>query len=436
LKVKECTSSLFPSRVRFGIMMVIMLMVTSSPTVILLNPQDVVANQHVTDTSSSHATLPKAQDPSPSMSSLSTPTIQAPLQIPRTLQSNDLVNSFAFYEVTFITATTGAIDKIRMDFPAGTGVGAAGIIERIGIGGGTLLKSGSSITYDVTNPVSIPAGTFIRLEMFGMKNPSGSSTTFTADITTRDSAGNLIDGPSQTNVFTIKQIVSSDIANEAITNEKIAGPISADKIDFSSGPISFGVDSQTAVAVDNPINPTTSVIKVAGIVAGTTIFPSGVDAILDGVNGQQLILFGISETNPIQINDGANVILPTTGSDSITLCCQAAFEFIFDAEADAWRLGPQGPTGPSQELSTIMRSGEAVQVNTGQTIPVTASCASGEVATGGGLLLGDFANTVNPTYQEVGIPSGSPTSWTVTFANPGPNPISVTPHVICAQLVP
>src|SRR5918996_634811 len=123
-----------------------------------------------------------------------TPTIQ--VQIPRTLQSNDLVNSLAFYEVTFITSTTGAIDRIRMDFPAGTNIAAAGVIERVGIGGGTLLKSGSSVTYDVTSPVVIPAGTFIRLEMFGIKNPSSPSTTFTATITTRDNGGNLIDGPS------------------------------------------------------------------------------------------------------------------------------------------------------------------------------------------------------------------------------------------------
>jgi hypothetical protein len=149
-------------------------------------------------------------------------TIQAPLQIPRTLQSNDLVNSLAFYEVTFITSTTGAIDKIRMDFPAGTGIGAAGIIERVGIGGGTLLKSGSSITYDLTSPVSIPAGTFIRLEMFGIKNPINPSTTFTADITTRDSGGTLIDGPSRTNVYTIKKIVSSDLADGSVTSTKPA----------------------------------------------------------------------------------------------------------------------------------------------------------------------------------------------------------------------
>jgi hypothetical protein len=110
-----------------------------------------------------------------------------------------------------------------MDFPAVTNIAAAGVIERVGIGGGTLLKSGSSITYDVTTPVSIPAGTFIKLEMFGLKYPINPSTAFTATITTRDSGGNLIDGPSQTNVYTMKQIGTSDIADNSITSTEPAG---------------------------------------------------------------------------------------------------------------------------------------------------------------------------------------------------------------------
>jgi hypothetical protein len=132
-----------------------------------------------------------------------------PLQ---TLQSRDLVNSLVFYEVTFITSTTGAIEKIRMDFAAGTNINAAGVIEKVGIGGGTLLKAAGSLTYDVTTPVSIPAGTFIRLEIFGIKNPFNPSTSNTATITTRDSAGNLIDGPSVTNVYIIKRIEGNDVA--------------------------------------------------------------------------------------------------------------------------------------------------------------------------------------------------------------------------------
>jgi hypothetical protein len=130
-------------RLRLGIILFIALTVLSSPLLIFNGP--------VLASTPTPSTDPSGSGPS-TISQGDEFTAQAPLQIPRTLQSTDLVNSLAFYEVTFITSTTGAIDRIRMDFPAGTGVGAAGIIERIGIGGGTLLKSGSSITYDVTSP--------------------------------------------------------------------------------------------------------------------------------------------------------------------------------------------------------------------------------------------------------------------------------------------
>jgi len=216
------------SRPRLGLTLIITIMVVSSPILIFLNPVLVSAKSNNIDTSSQHSAFSLKDTSTPLMSPANVSpldsdfTTQAPLQIPRTLQSTDLVNSLAFYEVTFITSTTGAIDKIQMDFPTGTGIGAAGIIERVGIGGGTLLKSGSSITYDLTTPVSIPAGTFIRLEMFGIKNPINPSTTFTAMITTKDSGGTPIDGPSQTNVYTIKKIVSSDLADGAVTKTKPA----------------------------------------------------------------------------------------------------------------------------------------------------------------------------------------------------------------------
>jgi hypothetical protein len=171
---------------------------------------------------------------------------QAALQIPRTFQSTDIVSSTGWYQVTFITATAGAIDKIEIAFPAGTNIGAAGVIERIGIGGGTLTKVGSTLTYDVTTPVNIPAGTFIRLEISGIKNPINPSTTFTATITTRDSGGNPIDGPSQTNVYTIKQIGTNDIADDAVTSSKIA-----------PGTVATGFEVQTFVGTTVNVAPNT-----------------------------------------------------------------------------------------------------------------------------------------------------------------------------------
>jgi hypothetical protein len=229
---------------RLAVILVIALTVVSSPFLIVAN-NPLLASTSSSPPSTSSTSPSELAAPS-TISQSGDFTAQAPLQIPRTLQSTDLVNSLAFYEVTFITSTTGAIDKIRMDFPAGTGVGAAGIIERIGIGGGTLLKSGSSITYDVTSPVSIPAGTFIRIEMFGIKNPITPSTTFTAEITTRDSGGNLIDGPSTTNVYTIKKVGSSDIADGAVTSTKIATSLGYSR-QLSDGESGWNPDGSTTV---------------------------------------------------------------------------------------------------------------------------------------------------------------------------------------------
>src|SRR5688572_21748906 len=131
------------SRLRFGLTLIIAVMAISSPILLFLDPVLISAKSNHIDTSSQHSAFSLEDTSSAPRMSSSVPanvspmdsdfTTQAPLQIPRTLQSTDLVNSLAFYEVTFITSTTGAIDKIQMDFPAGTGIAAAGLIERVGI---------------------------------------------------------------------------------------------------------------------------------------------------------------------------------------------------------------------------------------------------------------------------------------------------------------
>jgi hypothetical protein len=256
LKVKELPS--IPSRLRLGLTVIIaLMMVSSTATVMLFNPGQVLAYSRVIENSNDHPNPPMSEEhSSPSVSSpaatTTTPTIQAPLQIPRTLQSNDLVNSLAFYEVTFITSTTGPIDKIRMDFPAGTNIAAAGVLERVGIGGGTLLKSGSSITYDVTTPLSIPAGTFIRLEMFGIKNPP-QPFNFAAIITTRDSSGNLIDGPSQTNVYAMKQIESNDVAESFMKKVTLLDDAGGNALGWNPDGVTdvFNIQASTLSGSDN-----------------------------------------------------------------------------------------------------------------------------------------------------------------------------------------
>jgi hypothetical protein len=61
-------------------------------------------------------------------------TTQAGLFLTRASQTNNFVASKAYYDISFRTATTGVIKSIVMDFPAGTAVGSALIVEATGIG--------------------------------------------------------------------------------------------------------------------------------------------------------------------------------------------------------------------------------------------------------------------------------------------------------------
>jgi hypothetical protein len=335
-----CPSSI-ASSLRPSLTLIIVLIIISSPFLVL-NPVLISAKSNSIDTSSQHSAFSLEDTSSAPRMSSSVPanvspmdsdfTTQAPLQIPRTLQSTDLVNSLAFYEVTFITSTTGAIDKIEMAFPAGTGIGAAGLIERVGIGGGTLLKSGSTITYDLTTPVSIPAGTFIRLEMFGIKNPINPSTTFTAMITTRDSGGVPIDGPSQTNVYTIKKIVSSDIADGAILDTKIAdSAVTTPKLDEES--VTSNILDDGSVTFGKPAE---SFVKTVFLLDGMGGWnPNGVATVFE-------IAEPLAETSGVIVN-----VDSTVAADPVCSASQT-----FSGEIEVWCTSP--PADGSTLLYTVI----------------------------------------------------------------------------------
>lgn len=215
-----------------SIVFIIAFMVISSPVITLINPAAVVQAAPLSgelsrvDSSSYHSSLSvpemSASTTAPSTIS-STPTIQAALLGPATFRSTDIVNSKAIYEIQFFTTTTGTIDKIDITFPAGTIVGAAGVIERVGITGpASVTKSGTTVTLDLNTPVSVPAGTFVRLEMVDIFNPPAAASNYMISVTTRDPANVPIDGPSLSPAYTIKQIGTNDIADNAVTTPKIA----------------------------------------------------------------------------------------------------------------------------------------------------------------------------------------------------------------------
>jgi hypothetical protein len=138
--------------------------------------------------------------------------------------TNNIVNTRATYDIFFKTATTGTIKIIHMTFPSGFDVSAATkVIEREGIGKGVMsAPSTSTLIFTVSDPVSVPAGTTIRLEIGRVVN-SGTAGSFKVSIATeRTTTPIIIDGPTLSTFFPIKDIGTNDIAVNSVTGSKLA----------------------------------------------------------------------------------------------------------------------------------------------------------------------------------------------------------------------
>lgn len=153
-------------------------------------------------------------------------TTQAALSSPAARQSNNIVNTNTHYDIIFVTSTTAAIKEILVIFPAGTDVSVARLVEAEGIGKGTVgpgTISGQIVRYIVLNAevTTIPAGTQIRLEFSNIVNPPDAGNGYRVNVQTRGTSNNIIDGPTQSFAYPIKQIGSSDIADGALLPQTI-----------------------------------------------------------------------------------------------------------------------------------------------------------------------------------------------------------------------
>ena len=61
----------------------------------------------------------------------------APLRNVIVNPTNNIVNTIATYEITFMTGTTGTIKSLQIDFPVFTDISSSKLIERTGIGRGS-----------------------------------------------------------------------------------------------------------------------------------------------------------------------------------------------------------------------------------------------------------------------------------------------------------
>ena len=159
---------------------------------------------------------------------------QAELNTLYATQSNNIVKTRAQWEIVFYTQTTGTIHRIDIGFPDGTNLDGRALNEKVGIGPGSLTASGNTISYIVADPVEVPAGTYIRLEIGALNNPPTGGVPLTVTITTRGALNAIIDGPTDTNAFFMKQIQSDQLANGAVTTDKLAnGAVTSSKLSSS-----------------------------------------------------------------------------------------------------------------------------------------------------------------------------------------------------------
>lgn len=143
----------------------------------------------------------------------------AALKSQSAIPSNNIVSTISTFEILFTTATTGTIQSIEIVFPSGYDVAGAKVIERIGIGVGTITGLGNSLIYIVNSPVNIPLNTPMRFEISNIINTvtAGSAS---VTITTKNTEGDVVDGPTAAAV-PLRQITTTDIADNAVSNLKL-----------------------------------------------------------------------------------------------------------------------------------------------------------------------------------------------------------------------
>jgi hypothetical protein len=170
----------------------------------------------------------------------------------RAVQSNNIVNTQTLYDIIFKTTSAGIIKNIELTFPTGSNLNTAVLLEVSGVGSGLASISGQKLTYAITTAANVPASATIRLEVGNIVNPILPNNALTVQVTTKDAAGAVIDSGISAG-YPIKQIGSTDIANNAITTTKIQdGQVgTSDLADNSVSTTQFG-SKLADNAVTNP----------------------------------------------------------------------------------------------------------------------------------------------------------------------------------------
>lgn len=240
------------------------------------------------DTSSHHSDLP---------------TILGSLSNVGVRLTNNLVGLTTYYDITFSVATSAAIKSIQFTFPADTDVSNAALLEVDGIRTGTSSSVlGQTVTLTLDSSEQKKAGSIIRVEYSNIVNPTSTSNSYQVTVTTRDNNGAIIDGPTPTSAYTIKQIGTSEIADNAIvpsTNEKV-------------GPITL-VQPNTFTTASASCAPGDTVTGGGYLKSGPLVVLDILNVVFEGKDpqGQGWIVVVFNEHfNPLQIQASAMCVSP------------------------------------------------------------------------------------------------------------------------------
>ena len=151
--------------------------------------------------------------------------------------TNNLVFTETYYTLLFKAAVSGPIKTIEMAFPAGFTVTNARLMEKAGIGNGTLSISGTTVLWTVTAtpPPSVPAGRAIRILVAGLVN-NGVTAPQVVNITTKNEFGVVIDGPTASASVLLTAVDSSRVADESLTSSDL-GPNSVGSSEITDGTV-------------------------------------------------------------------------------------------------------------------------------------------------------------------------------------------------------
>ena len=157
------------------------------------------------------------------------------------LSNNQAGAAGVTYSYSFTAATTGIIKFVTFAVSGSNLLGTPTVVANYGIPAGTVARSGQTITYTVTTPISVTAGTPIYLSFGANTNPTTAGT-YSTVITTQTSTPTTIDTGTTPTVT----LAASNTAVVVSVAQSLSFTINKTAFELDMDPSLAGLADQTA----------------------------------------------------------------------------------------------------------------------------------------------------------------------------------------------